>query len=241
SLEIGVYERKTTAYHESGHAVVSLIVEHSDPVDKVTIIPRGLSLGATHFLPEKNRLSYWRKEVLDQLAVLMGGRAAEEIFLGDVSSGAQMDFAQATRLARSMVCEWGMSDNLGKVAYDEKYDNGGGYAGLPYHEKSYSEETARVIDVEVRKLLDAAHQRAHEIIEEYSEEVELMTQMLVEFETLDAHDVRDIINKEWDPEKKRKRLKDQDQLFKRQPESPPPPPISELKNESGRDFGLSTT
>ena len=113
SLEVGEQEKKTTAYHESGHAIVSLIVEHSDPVEKVTIIPRGLSLGATHFLPEKNRLSYWKKEVLDQLAVLMGGRAAEEIFLGDISSGAQQDISQATRLARSMVCEWGMSDNLG--------------------------------------------------------------------------------------------------------------------------------
>jgi cell division protease FtsH len=240
SLEIGEHERKTTAYHEAGHAVVSLIVEHSDPVEKVTIIPRGLSLGATHFLPEKNRLSFWKKEVLDQLAVLMGGRAAEEIFVGDVSSGAQQDFAQATRLARSMICEWGMSDNLGTVTYDDRYDNGGGYAGLSYHEKSYSEETARAIDDEVRKLLDEAHQRARDIIEQYRKEVELMTLMLIEFETLDAQDVRDIIKNEWDPEKKRKRLKDQDQLFKRQTEMPPPPPpIShELKNG---DYGLSAT
>jgi cell division protease FtsH len=243
SLEIGEQERKTTAYHEAGHAVVSLIVEHSDPVEKVTIIPRGLSLGATHFLPEKNRLSYWKKEVLDQLAVLMGGRAAEEIFVGDVSSGAQQDFAQATRLARSMVCEWGMSDNLGTVTYDERTDNGGGYGGLSYHEKSYSEETARAIDDEVRKLLDEAHTRAVNIIEEYRKEVELMTEMLVEFETLDAQDVRDIINNDWDPEKKKKRLKDQDQLFKRQtevPPPPPPPPLSHPEVKNG-DLGLSTT
>lgn len=239
SLEVGEQERKTTAYHESGHAVVSLVVEHSDPVDKVTIIPRGLSLGATHFLPEKNRLSYWKKEVVDQLAVLMGGRAAEEKFLADISSGAQQDIAQATRLARSMVCEWGMSDNLGAVAYDERADSGG-YAGIAYHEKSYSEETARAIDDEVRKLLDTAQERAMSIIEEYRSQVELMTAMLIEFETLDAQDVRDIINNEWDPEKKRKRLKEQEQLFKRQPELPPPPPPYELKND-GRDYGLSTT
>jgi len=239
SLEIGEHERKTTAFHEAGHAVVSLIVEHSDPVEKVTIIPRGLSLGATHFLPEKNRLSYWKKEVLDQLAVLMGGRAAEEIFVRDVSSGAQQDFAQATRLARSMVCEWGMSDNLGTVTYDDRLDNGGGYTGLSYHEKSYSEETARAIDDEVRKLLDEAHSRAINIIEEYRKEVELMTEMLIEFETLDAQDVKDIIGNNWDSEKKRKRLKDQEQLFKRQTETPPPPPLSPEAKPS--DFGLSPT
>src|SRR5260221_7270524 len=113
-------EKRTTAFHESGHAIAGLIVERADPVDKVTIIPRGLSLGATHFMPKKNRLSYWRKELLDQLSVLMGGRVAEEIFVGDISSGAQMDITQATRLVRSMVCEWGMTDELGTVAYDER-------------------------------------------------------------------------------------------------------------------------
>jgi cell division protease FtsH len=101
SLEMDEQEKRTTAFHESGHAIVSLIVQHSDPVDKVTIIPRGFSLGATHFMPKKNRLSYWRKEVLDQLVVLMGGRAAEEIFVQDMSSGAQHDFMQATKIARS--------------------------------------------------------------------------------------------------------------------------------------------
>ena len=89
SLEMDQNEKRTTAYHESGHAIVALCVKHADPVDKVTIIPRGLSLGSTHFMPKKNRLSYWKREVLDQLAVLMGGRVAEEIFVGDVSSGAQ--------------------------------------------------------------------------------------------------------------------------------------------------------
>lgn len=234
SLELDENERRTTAYHESGHAVVGLVVKHSDPVEKVTIIPRGLSLGATHFLPEKNRLSYWKKEIIDQLAVLMGGRAAEEIFLGDISSGAQMDISQATRLARSMVCEWGMS-SLGAVAYDERADSGGGY--LPYHEKTYSEETARAIDEEVRALLEAAHKRAVEIVVERRKEVELMTSMLIEFETLDSQDVKDIMNNAWDSEKKKKRLLDQDKLFKRQVETPPPPPIAEFKD----DLGLNPT
>lgn len=242
SLELDETERKTTAYHESGHTIVGLKVEHSDPVDKVTIIPRGLSLGATHFLPEKNRVSYWKKEVLDQLAVLMGGRAAEEIFLGDVSSGAQHDFVQATRLARSMVCQWGMSDHLGTVAYDERYDSGGGYGGFGYQEKSYSEETARAIDEEVRRILDEAHKRAVDIILAHRAEIELMTEMLIEFETLDSLDIKDIIEHRWDSEKKRRRLKEQDALFRRNPETPPPPPdIKPEIKEDGRDLGLNPT
>lgn len=240
SLELDESEKRTTAYHESGHAVVGLVVEHSDPVEKVTIIPRGISLGATHFLPEKNRLSYWKKELFDQLAVLMGGRVAEEVFLGDISSGAQQDIAQATKLTRSMVCEWGMSEVLGTVAYDEHLDSGGGY-GVSHHEKSYSEETARAIDDEVRQILDTAYKRAKQIVEEYREEVDLMAQMLIEFETLDSHDVRDIINKEWDSDKKRKRLQEQDKLFKRAVETPPPPPTlpPDLSDES--NMGLNPT
>jgi len=239
SLELDENERRTTAYHESGHTIVGLMVEHSDPVDKVTIVPRGLSLGATHFLPERNRLSYWKKEILDQLAVLMGGRAAEEIFQGDVSSGAQQDFAQATKLARSMVCQWGMSDNLGTVAYNDRDDNGGGYMGFPGHEKSYSEETARVIDEEVRHILDEAHKRAVDMILAHREEVELMTQMLIEFETLDAQDIREIINHKWDAEKKRKRMKDQDTLFKKKSETQTPSSSESHEIKDGRDLGLS--
>lgn len=123
SLEIDENEKRTTAYHETGHAIVGLSVKHADPVDKVTIIPRGLSLGSTMFLPKKNRVSYWKNELIDQLAVLMGGRCAEEIFIGDISSGAQQDIERATQLARSMVCEWGMSDKLGTVAYDDRSES----------------------------------------------------------------------------------------------------------------------
>jgi cell division protease FtsH len=221
SLEIDQNEKRTTAYHESGHAVVALCVKHADPVEKVTIIPRGLSLGATHFMPKKNRLSYWKTEILDQLAVLMGGRVAEEIFVGDISSGAQMDITQATRLVRSMVCEWGMTDKLGAVAYDERAESGQ-YLGIPnYHEKSYSEATAEAIDKEVRTLLDAAHKRSKEIIEEHQEQVKLMTEMLMEFESLDRDDVLEIMNGKFDMEKKKQRLKLSQDL---QRKTPPPPP-----------------
>ncbi len=229
SLEIDQNEKRTTAYHESGHAVVALCVKHADPVEKVTIIPRGLSLGATHFMPKKNRLSYWKTELLDQLAVLMGGRVAEELFVGDMSSGAQMDITQATRLVRSMVCEWGMTDKLGAVAYDERSD-GGQYLGMPnYHEKGYSEATAEAIDKEVRSFLDAAHKRANEIIEEHREQVQLMTEMLMEFESLDRDDVLEIMKGKFDVEKKKQRLKLSQDL---QRKTPPPPPSEEV---SGRD------
>lgn len=228
SLELDENEKLTTAYHESGHAVVALVVKSSDPVDKVTIIPRGFSLGATHFLPKKNRVSYWKKELIDQLAVLMGGRCAEEVFVSDISSGAQQDIDQATKLARSMVCEWGMSQNLGSVAYDLRNDSGQ-YLGLAHSEKNYSEETAKAIDDEIRSIITSAHARAKEIVEQYRDAVELMTKMLIEFETLDAEDVRLIIEGKWDFEEKAKRLKVQENLHKKtpaaQPPLPPPPQI----------------
>lgn len=229
SLEIDENEKKTTAYHESGHAVVGLCVKHADPVDKVTIIPRGFSLGSTMFLPKKNRVSYWKNELHDQLAVLMGGRCAEEIFVGDVSSGAQQDIERATALARSMVCEWGMSDVMGAVAYDERA-SGGQYLGMSsYHEKKYSEETAKAIDLEVRRILDDAHESALKIIREKRDQVELMTQMLIEFETLDQEDVQKIINNTWNIEEKRARLKVADQLHKKPTVTPPPSPFPEIK------------
>jgi cell division protease FtsH len=222
SLEMDQNEKLTTAYHESGHAIAGLVVKHSDPVDKVTIIPRGFSLGATHFMPTKNRLSYWKKEVLDKLVVLMGGRAAEELFVKDMSSGAQHDILQATKIARSMVCEWGMTDNLGTVTYDEKSESGS-YLGMNnYHEKTYSDETAKSIDKEVRTLIDDAHKRALEILEGNKDKVQLMTDMLMEFETLDSTDIKEIMDGTWSIEKKRARVKTADEL---QIKNPPPPPV----------------
>jgi cell division protease FtsH len=226
SLEIDKNEKKTTAYHESGHAIVALFVKHSDPVDKVTIIPRGMSLGATHFMPKKNRLSYWKQEILDQLAVLMGGRVAEEIFVGDISSGAQMDITQATRLARSMVCEWGMTDALGLVAYDERSEGGQYLGGSGFQQKNYSEATAKFIDDEVRKLLDAAHVQAVELIQKHRDKVELMTEMLMEFESLDREDVADMLNGTWDIEKKRERLRLSSEASKKTPVAAPAPIIT---------------
>lgn len=232
SLEIDENEKKTTAYHEAGHAIVGLIVKHGDPIDKVTIIPRGISLGATMFMPKKNKVSYWKNELHDQLAVLMGGRCAEEIFVGDISSGAQQDIERATNIARSMVCEWGMSDKLGAVAYDERAESGK-YLGMSgYHEKKYSEVTAQTIDDEVKKILDEARNIALTIISTNRDKVELLTQMLIEFETLDSEDVRRIMANEWDIEEKRSRLKKADELHKKGIVVPPPPPIEEKSSKS---------
>jgi cell division protease FtsH len=229
SLEVDEHEKLATAYHESGHAVVGLCVEHSDPVDKVTIVPRGFSLGATHFLPKKNRVSYWKKELVDRLAVMMGGRAAEEVFLADMCSGARQDIEQATSMARSMVCEWGMSEKLGTVAYDERSESGQ-YLGMNQAgSKKYSERTAEDIDAEVKRIIDEAHARATALIKKHKVAVELMTQMLMEFETLDADDVRKILDGSWNVEEKREKLKKAAEAHMQTTQAatpPPPPPIN---------------
>jgi len=227
SMELDKNEKLTTAYHESGHAVVGLVVNHADPVDKVTIIPRGQSLGATYFLPKKNRVNYWKKELHDQLAVLMGGRVAEEIFVEDMSSGASMDITQATNLARSMVCDWGMTETLGTVSYKERSESSNGYLGGGSTVNHYSDETAQAIDAQVRQLIEAGYNRAKEIINENKEAVELMTQMLMEFETLDRKDVDEIMDGTWDIEKKRERVKTLEESHRKVP----PPPPEDLEND----------
>lgn len=238
SLEIDKNEKLTTAYHESGHAIVSLLVDHADPIDKVTIIPRGMSLGATHFLPKKNRTSYWRKELVDQLAVLMGGRCAEQIFIGDISSGARQDIDQATNIARSMVCEWGMSEQLGPVSY--KKSDGSSYMGMmSQQDKEYSEVTAQLIDGEVKKILQDANERAMSILEEHRQQVELMTQKLIEYETLDIIDVQKIIKLDWDPKEKEARVKLQEELHKKKPETNTDLPSGGPDKQSSMKPGLS--
>ncbi len=229
SRELDEYEKKTTAYHEAGHTIVGLVVEHGDPIDKVTIIPRGMSLGATMFMPEKDKLSYWKKELIDRLAILMGGRCAEEIFVEDISSGAKQDIEHATHLARSMVCEWGMSDKLGAVAYDERSESGS-YLGIQgYHEKKYSEATAQAIDEEVLTIMNEANSTAVRIIKNNREKVELMAKLLIEYETLDAEDLKMIMEDRWDDTAKKVRLKKQEELHKNP--VPPPPPEEEGEEE----------
>lgn len=206
SLELTKEEISRTAYHEAGHAIVSLASKHCDPVEKVTVIPRGMALGATYTLPRGNRVGYWKQELVEIMAMIMGGRAAEEVFIGDISSGAQSDINRVTHLARSMVCEWGMSERLGQVAFEERSDSylGGGQSVV----KPYSDQTAQVIDDEVKKLIQEAHQRATELMHQHKEQVELMAKMLIEFETLDAQDVQDIMALTFNREKKEKKIRD---------------------------------
>jgi cell division protease FtsH len=220
SLELDEQDKKTTAYHESGHAIVGMVVKNSDPVEKVTIIPRGMSLGATHFLPLKNRLNYWKNELVDQLAVCMGGRVAEEIFIGDISSGAQQDIQQATGIARSMVCKWGMSESLGTIAYEDREQSQ--YGITTGTEKSYSEKVQEEIDNEVKTLVNAALLRARDICNAHKDEIQLMTERLMQFETLYKQDLDQIMKTGQLPEEDiKKRLHDEEFKYRK---TPPPIP-----------------
>lgn len=207
SLEMTKEEINRTAYHEAGHAILGLVSKHCDPVEKVTVIPRGMSLGATYTLPKGNRVGYWKEELADIMAMVMGGRAAEEIFIGDISSGAQSDIQRVTQLARSMVCEWGMSSKLGQIAFEERSDNNMYLGGAHSTQKTFSEKTAQVIDEEVHALIKQAHESALEVLSAHKEQGQLMAEMLMEFETLDAQDVKDIMALSFDRAAKEKRLR----------------------------------
>jgi cell division protease FtsH len=185
-------EKKATAYHEAGHALLNVILPNTDPLHKVSIIPRGPALGVTMFLPEKDKHSAWKREELDELVVLMGGRVAEEFFLGDVSSGAAGDIQMATFTARKMVCEWGMSEHLGMVQYVE--DSSMTFLGRDFgHNRGYSEKTAESIDAEVLKIVSRAYDQAKEIIGAHRDAMEKITAALLEYETLDGKHIKDII------------------------------------------------
>lgn len=231
SLELDKQEKTTTAYHEAGHAILGLLVEHSDPVEKVTIIPRGLSLGATYFVPKRNHVGYRKKEVLDRLTVLMGGRASEELFIGDISSGARGDFSQATRLVRQMICEWGMSDELGTVAYDENADLSSFAPG--HQEVSYSETTLHKIDGEVKEILTTAYDRAKSMLQPLEDKVHHMAELLVEFETLDKEDIDHVLAGTFDMKSKRKKIENTEQLMRKAVATPPP--IPETPKSDGSD------
>ncbi|MBA2585120.1 MAG: ATP-dependent metallopeptidase FtsH/Yme1/Tma family protein, partial [Chthoniobacterales bacterium] len=193
SLAISEKEKKITAYHEAGHALLNVVLEHTDPLHKVTIIPRGPALGVTMMLPQEDKFNAKKKELLDNLCVSMGGRVSEEIFLGDISSGAAGDIRGVTWYARKMVCQWGMSEKLGMVEYGEHED----YVFLGRdisRSRDYSEATAQEIDTEVRKLSDDAYERARELISKYRDKVEIIANALLEFETLDGAQIQEIID-----------------------------------------------
>jgi cell division protease FtsH len=186
-------ERRNTAYHESGHAVVARLLDKTDPVHKVTIIPRGRALGVTMQLPTEDRYSQDRDRLLQTITVLFGGRIAEEIFMKQMTTGASNDFARATDLARRMVTQWGMSDSLGPMVYGE--EEGEIFLGrqVTTH-RNMSEATMQKVDGEIRRIIDQQYSLARRLLQENSDKVEAMTAALLEWETLDADQVNDIMD-----------------------------------------------
>ena len=197
SMAMDENEKKLTAYHEAGHAICSLYVESTDPIHKATIIPRGRALGMVQQLPEKDQYSYSRIKMLSRLIIMMGGRVAEELKFGEknVTSGASSDIAAATNLARSMVTEWGMSEKLGPVLYAE--NTGEVFLGKSVTQSTnMSEETARLVDAEIKQLVVDAHDKAYKLLQEKSEEWERLAQALLEYETLTGEEIEQVIKGE---------------------------------------------
>ena len=192
SLAMTDEDKKITAWHEAGHAIINVLLEKCHPLHKVTIIPRGQALGATMSLPKDDVLNRQSQEMCDTIAMTMGGRIAEEIVTGDISTGAAGDIQQATNMARAMVTQWGMSEKLGMVLYGE----GDEYVFLGKElaqGKTYSEQTAQEIDAEVRRLVDEGYQRASKLITENRDKLELIANALLEYETLDGKQVEEIV------------------------------------------------
>jgi cell division protease FtsH len=185
-------DKKFTAWHEAGHALVNVVLQHTHPLHKVTIIPRGQALGSTMYLPKDDILNRKRKEMLDMIAVTMAGRIAEEIVSEDFSTGATGDIQQATALARAMVCQYGMSEKLGMVQYGDNSE----YVFLGremIRSKDYSEKTAQEIDDEVKRIIDEAYHKAKAIIDANRDKLELIANCLLEYETLEGFQVEEIV------------------------------------------------
>lgn len=183
-------ERRNTAYHESGHAVVAKVLPKADPVHKVTIMPRGMALGVTWQLPEFDRVNLYKDRMLEELAILFGGRAAEEVFLNSMSTGASNDFERATKMARDMVTRYGMSDSLGTMVYVDTEQQG---MFGPNTSKSVSELTQQKVDAEIRSLIDSQYAMARSILESNKDKVEAMVTALMDWETIDAEQINDIM------------------------------------------------
>ncbi len=183
-------ERRNTAFHESGHAVVAKLLPKADPVHKVTIMPRGFALGLTWQLPEHDRVNMYKDKMLEEIAILFGGRIAEEIFMHQMSTGASNDFERATKLARAMVTRYGMSESLGTMVYEDSEQDA--YFGR-MSAKTVSEATQQKVDTEIRSILDAQYALSRRLLEENREKVELMAKTLLEWETIDSDQINDIM------------------------------------------------
>lgn len=191
SMVISDDEKKITAYHEAGHTLVGLKVPQVDPVHKVTIIPRGMALGVTMYLPEKDRLSATKEYLLGNIAMSMGGRIAEQVFIGSITTGASNDIEKATEIARAMVCEYGMSE-LGPLTFGKKEEQIFLGREISQH-RDYSEDTAIKIDQEVRRIIAEQYARAEKIINENKDAMVRLAEALLEYETLDSVQIRRVI------------------------------------------------
>lgn len=194
SMVLSEEDRKMTAYHEAGHTLVGFKLPGLDPIHKVTIIPRGMALGLTQTLPEKDQVSFSKKQAENWIAFAFGGRAAEELIYKDFTAGAANDIERATQLARRMVCEWGMSEKLGPLAYEKR--EGPVFLGLNYGQtsKDYSESKAEEIDAEVSSIIDTGYKTALKILKEDKEALERITQALLQYETIDGREVELLVN-----------------------------------------------
>jgi len=184
-------ERKNTAYHEAGHAVVAELLPNTDPVHKVTIMPRGWALGVTWQLPEFDRVSNYKDKMLNELSILFGGRIAEEVFVNQKSTGASNDFERATKIARAMVTKYGMSDALGIMVYEDESQDGGYFGKIG--NRSISEATQQLIDQEIRRILEAQYTVARDLIEANKDKIEVMVEALLKWETIDRDQIIDIM------------------------------------------------
>jgi cell division protease FtsH len=194
SMVMTEQEKKMTAYHEAGHAIVGISVPEHDPVYKVTIIPRGRALGVTQFLPEQDRYSLSKRRIESSIATLFGGRIAEELIFGPdaVTTGASNDIERATDLARNMVTKWGLSDKLGPLTYSE--ESGEVFLGRSVTQtKQVSDETAHAIDQEVRRVIESNYERARNILETNIDKLHAMADALIKYETIDDSQIKDIM------------------------------------------------
>ncbi|MFQ5518492.1 MAG: cell division protein FtsH, partial [Mariprofundus sp.] len=181
-------QKETTAYHEAGHTLVAKHLKNADPVHKVSIIPRGQALGITMQMPEEDRFNHDKEYLRDQIAIMMGGRLGEELVLGQMTTGASNDFERATQLARNMVTQWGMSDELGPMVYGEREHEP--FLGREItRQTNISEETARKIDAVVRTTIEENYERAKSILEENMDQLHLLSKALMKYETLDTSDI----------------------------------------------------
>ena len=203
SMVMSEAERKVSAWHEAGHTVVGKLVEGNDSVHKVSIIPRGAALGVTQFLPTEDRYTMSRRQTLARIAMALGGRVAEELVFSEITSGASDDIKRATRLARAMVCELGMSDKMGPVAYGENEENVFLGREIAQRREDYSEATAREIDQEVRRIIDEQHELARRVITENRDSLDRLAECLLERETLDSEEINALLEGREPPEREK--------------------------------------